>query len=616
MKIGPGFSLSIEDGDGQKALRFVAAEDAVLRDSATLLFEAEFDELCEMAGVGKEDCQRFEAIRERTIFSNGWQSWCFGGELAAEERVRRARIVPNVAVYCDGPGPREAADEVLSRFLTYVRVGDARLVLVSKGSPDKATPPVTFRVNRVSLGFRVELNAKGGRFAKEGLVAEIRLFYREGYFAAKDALGDAFRAFGRFERLDFLGSGDRLVPGGYESWYNHYARIDDGIIASDLASIGSNGNLINAYYLKRGKPTVFQIDDGWEKVVGDWVPNAVKFPRGMKVFAEEIEVAGMIPGIWVAPLVVTKGSSLFRDRASWLLRDDRGDPVPAGFNDKWNGIFYALDISLHEVQDHLDGIFARLVEEWGYRYLKLDFLYAAFLEGSRARPATLARGGAAYEHYDRLMRRLTSRVIGPRGGKIAYLGCGAPFESSFPYFPLMRIGADTKEKWEDEVLKRVVRHQGRPAAYTNLSHTIGRSLLDGTVFVNDPDVVFCRTAGMALSETEKELVALVDFMLASQLMFSDDAREFGAREEAEFTTRLLGLFDRLATREYGAERMARDVYGIFSRDGGVIGLVNLSGRSWVENSPKWKLEKAIVAHVRLDAAGLSFAPRSLSLFEA
>ena len=110
-------------------------------------------------------------------------------------------------------------------------------------------------MNRASLGFRVELNAKGGRFAKGGLVAEIRLFYREGYFAAKDALGDAFGAYGRFERLAFLGSGARLVPGGYESWYNHYARIDDRIIASDLASIGSNGNLINAYYLRRGKPT-------------------------------------------------------------------------------------------------------------------------------------------------------------------------------------------------------------------------------------------------------------------------------------------------------------------------------------------------------------------------
>ena len=105
-------------------------------------------------------------------------------------------------------------------------------------------------------------------------------------------------------------------------------------------------------------------------------------------------------------------------------------------------------------------------------------------------------------------------------------------------------------------------------------------------------------------------------MLASQLMFSDDSREFGAREEAEFTTRLIGLFDRLAAGEYGAERMARDVYGIFSRDCGIRGLVNLSGRFWVENSSKWKLEKAIVAHARLDEAGIAFAPRSLSLFEA
>jgi alpha-galactosidase len=613
MKVDPRFSVSIEDADGQKALRFVAAEDAVIRGRATALFEAAFDELYALAGAPAAARESFSDGDARTIFSNGWQSWCYAGELAAEERVLRARIATLINAYTDGPGPRESRGEVLSHFLAYVRSGDHRLVLVSRGSPERATPPVAFRVDRASLAIGAEVAAEGASLARGEIVAEIRVFYREGWFGMKDALRDAFRGYGHFDRLAFLGSGvpggtaERLVPGGYESWYNHYTRIDDTIIARDLASIGANDNLINAYYLRRGKPTVFQIDDGWERAVGQWEPDAAKFPRGMKALAAEIEAKGMIPGIWIAPLLVTKGCSLFRERPEWVLRDGKARPVPAGLNPGWDGVFYCLDISLPEVEDYLARLFDTIVEDWGYRYLKLDFLYAGFMAGARRRP------GAAYEHYDRLMRRLTSRVVDSRGRGVAYLGCGAPLEPSFRRFPLMRVGADTKEKWEDPLLKAVVRHQGRPSAYANATHTIGRSPLDGTVFVNDPDVVFCRTSRMSLTETEKELLALVDFMLASQIMFSDDAHEFGEAGEAVFTARTVGLFDRLSGGEYGAERIARDVYSVFGRDGRIRGVVNLSDGSYA--AAGFDPAKAIVMHAARAGVELAFEPHSISIFE-
>jgi alpha-galactosidase len=614
MKVDPRFSLSVEDVSGIASLRFRAAAPLLVDEGATRLFDASFAELCDLAGAPKAEKVRIATDPGRLVISNGWQSWCFGGELAAREVVPRARIVPNIAVYCDGPGPGEARGEVLSRFLTSLRSGDSRLILVSAGAPERATPPVSFRVDRQSLAISAEVCARGARLEAGFLVADIRIFFRADYFEAKDALREIFRPYRQFDRLAFLGFGGSLRPGGYESWYNHYTHIDEPIIRRDLASIGTNSNLINSYYLGRGKPTVFQIDDGWEKAVGFWEPDPVKFPRGMRVLAEEIEAAGMIPGIWIAPLLVTRGSPLFRERPDWLLRDSRGRPVPAGFNPGWDGVFFCLDISIPEAEEHLAQVFDELVEAWGYRYLKLDFLYAAFLEGSRARPAIRARPGAAYEHYDRLMRRLTSRTLDSRGRPLAYLGCGAPLEPSFRHFPLMRIGADTKAEWEDPLLARVVRHQGRPAAYTNLSHTIGRSLLDGTVFVNDPDVVFCRTSRMGLGEAQKELVALVGFALASQLMFSDDAHEFGEASEAAFTQRIVGLFDRLEALEFGAERIGRDVYSIFSRDRRVRGVANLSNSAWA--SSDYDAAKAIVLRARRAEGGrLFFEPRSISLFE-
>jgi alpha-galactosidase len=180
----------------------------------------------------------------------------------------------------------------------------------------------------------------------------------------------------------------------------------------------------------------------------------------------------------------------------------------------------------------------------------------------------------------------------------------------------MRIGADTKEAWDDWLQARLVRHQGRPSAYNNLRDTIGRSLLDGSVFVNDPDVVFCRTERMSLSETEKELAALTGFALASQLMLSDDAHEFAeGSEEAAFTARIVGLYDRIGRREFAAERTARDVYELRSRDGAIRGIANLADSRW--EGPAFALARAIVAHaVPTPRGAMTYAPHSISLFEA
>ena len=44
--------------------------------------------------------------------------------------------------------------------------------------------------------------------------------------------------------------------------------------------------------------------------------------------------------------------------------------------------FITFDTTHPEVQEHLRSVFARVVD-WGFRYLKLDFLYAGALQGVR-----------------------------------------------------------------------------------------------------------------------------------------------------------------------------------------------------------------------------------------
>lgn len=616
MNVDPRFGLAVEGRGGGQELLFRATRDIEADGPSITLAETGLAELLELADAPRAAREAFDAAargsRALTALVNGWQSWsgareCPIGRGAPHERGARS-VLPVLNLYVDGPAPREGRGELLSYFLTILRAGGHRLVLASLGVEERALPPVAFRMDRRDFSVRIEALAAGGRFFAGDPVARLRLFCREGYFAAKDGLGEAFDQAGRFEALAFLGSGGSLAPGGYESWYNHYTAIDESIILRDLEALDTNGNLINRYYIRRGKPTVFQVDDGWERAVGDWEPDPVKFPRGMSRIASRIEEKGLVPGIWLAPFLATKKSAARREITEWLLRDRRGRPVTAGWNPGWDGAFHCLDLSLPEVSDYLADLFERVVEEWGYRYLKLDFLYAAFL------PGVFARGGAAYEHYGRVLKRITSKTRDSRGRPVAWLGCGAPLESSYRHFPLMRIGADTKEDWDWGAARHFM-HEGRPSAFVNLSHTIGRAILDGTVFISDPDVVFCRDSRMRLSEREKELVALVDRTLASQVMFSDDASAFGP--EAAFTERIVALFDGLEGLEFGAERSGRDLYRLFSRDGLITGWINLGDRGATVRGPAVEsanASEALVLRGRIRAGALELEQRSISLF--
>ena len=59
------------------------------------------------------------------------------------------------------------------------------------------------------------------------------------------------------------------------------------------------------------------------------------------------------------------------------MRNQHGDEVMAGSN--WSGSF-ALDIRNEEVRAYVAEVLRTVTEEWGFRLLKLDFLYAACLE--------------------------------------------------------------------------------------------------------------------------------------------------------------------------------------------------------------------------------------------
>lgn len=543
--------------------------------SGGMVFESMgFEELAELADPGGSGPLR-EALRTgRGLFVHpgGWQSWSPGWEYGPGDLPPGpVRLIPSLNKFVNRDCPAVSRRVLAGHFIAYFRSGDEYLCVASEEGG--ALPPVTYRIDRSARRISAEAYAEGKAWSAGETIARLRVFTVRGAFALRDALRAHYGSGERFARLAFLGAGpeERFVSAGYESWYNHYTDISERIIREDLAELDRTENLINRFALRRGKPVVFQIDDGWERAVGDWEVRSDRFPSGLRSLADAIDAEGYIPGLWLAPFIVTRQSSLYRERREWLLRDRRGKPVAAGFNPRWDGTFHCLDLSLPEVIDYLAGLVDRAIDQWGFRYLKLDFLYAGMLEGARA------RGGAAYEHYDRALRALTSRTADPAGRPVAYLGCGAPLGASYPYLPLSRIGTDTKETW-DWLPGRLIGLESRPSAFLSLRDTIGRSFLDGAVYLNDPDVVFMRRTNCSLAETEKELIALVDYLLASQLMFSDNPGEF--RDGGGTTDRVVAAYQAIAEAcpprdDFAATALGRDVYRLESRSGDLAGLVNL-----------------------------------------
>lgn len=287
---------------------------------------------------------------------------------------------------------------------------------------------------------------------------------------------------------------------GWTSWYNYYQKINEAIILENLEQIQK----------AETRPGIFQIDDGFQTAVGDWLSiDTEKFPNGMKYLADRIKEKGMKAGLWLAPFVCEKHSRIFREKKDWLLKDSKGRPVAAGFN--WSG-FYALDLSCGEVREYLRKVFSTVLNEWGYDLVKLDFLYAACLLPNRNK----TRGTMMTE---------AMRFLRDCAGDRLILGCGVPLGPSFGLVDYCRIGCDIGLSWDDTLPMRLLIRE-RISTRNAAGDTIARRQLDGRAFRNDPDVFLLRNDNLNLSPIQKRTLFTVNYLFGSLLFTSDNMSEY------------------------------------------------------------------------------------------
>ena len=495
----------------------------------------------------------------------GWQSWNPGFEVAPgqQQPALTNKFIKGWNNYLVFPNTTYKPDKniVLGQFICYLRWGDFYLVFASVGNVARVLPPVQFIFDRSQNTITIEICDKGNDWRRDDITAQIEIFTASSFFECKDKLREIYDSL-HFSSISHLGK----TPGGWESWYNHYANINEALILKDLEALTKTENIIS---IGNFSSKIFQIDDGWELALGDWIPRKDRFANGLIPLVQRIEDAGFIPGLWIAPFIIDARSKTAAEHPDWLLRDEKHELVIAGYNPLWgkHGNFYCFDLSNDQVIKYLDSLMETIINEWGFRYIKLDFMYAGMLYGDYQTPT------ASYKIYHRAIATLTSRARTKTGKPVAYLGCGIPFELSFKYTPLARIGCDTYEHWKNK-LARLIKWNGRNEAYLNLKDTLGHALWNNTVFANDPDVIFVRTQNCSLTMQQKLLIAKVNTLFGSQFMYSDDPEKAGAPERS-ISLHITEFRKQFAEEEFGLIQIEEDVFRVFTREHTKEGKIDL-----------------------------------------
>lgn len=511
-------------------LRIEAREDVEM-DACVLYFEQSFP-------VG----ERF--------FLNGYQSWTDSREFAPNERI--------------APFP-PLLRPVLERFFRTNHYGDYDLIATSGRHLHGFTYFYSRAETSSTIHFCGSLSEAEGFTIFRVLPEERRIIVQKDCAGLFLTAGDSWHAFdlyfdqgleeaifARYFQLvhDVAGLPRRSTPPwtGWTSWYYYYTDINENIILKNLDVFGQQKIPID----------IFQIDDGWQAAVGDWLDVNDKFPNGLRPIVDRIHAAGYRAGLWLAPFVAEKKSRLVAEHPEWLLRDAEGNPLPAGNSGLWSGDFYGLDIDHPAFRAYLATVFDTILNAWAFDLVKLDFLYGACLIPAHGK----TRGKRMVEAMALLRDLVGDKLI---------LGCGVPLGPAIGRVDICRIGPDVGHEWTN-TLTRGLGMRETISTVTALENAIGRRQLSGQAFSNDPDVFFLRPLSfdgqkfdpfvavqelrwgkrIPLTEAEKYTLFLLNNIFGRLVFTSDDIGEysddtralylsaFPLREKSDLQVRLIG----------------------------------------------------------------------------
>ena len=451
----------------------------------------------------------YEYPQDSKFFANGFQSWTDTKEFAKNELMADEGIVGK-GLFGKSPFGMNL-------------VGNYTFVEQSKECGVFHSNSFAYVRNEKNIDFFGSLNDRTGytiiyadmnkntlRFSKdvEGITISepyelLDLYFDNGGY---DEVFDRY-----FAKMNVKPLTDKKIK-GYTSWYNYYQKINEKIILRDLDAISEKTDKVNT----------FQIDDGYQTAVGDWLSiNKTKFPNGMKPIVEKIHAKGWQAGLWLAPFGAQKGSKLASEHSDWLVKGKNGKPIMVGAN--WGG-FYAIDIDNTDARAYIKNVFDTVLNDWGFDLVKLDFLYATAVVPLHNK----TRGQLAYESIDFLRECVGNKQI---------LGCGVQQMPCFGKVEYMRIGADMDLGWKHKFFRNLT-HREDVSTPNAIHNSVYRRCLNNRAFLCDPDVFLLRRSNIKFTFKQQKVLAKFIKLFGSVLFMSDNVDEYDDEQMAVFNDTL------------------------------------------------------------------------------
>ena len=476
----------------------------------------------------------YEFKKGDSFFAGGYQSWTTTREYKADEIQKGitklagitkltkdlARLASDerIVKYTQKPG------EFHSHCYTYVKNGGK---VKFWGSLSEKTGFTYFKVRMNENYFSIRKDALGKLVEEPWQVFDI-VYFEGGYD----------EVFDNYFSLSPMPEARNRCMSGYTSWYNYFQKIDEGIILRDL----------NGLDRAKDEVSIFQIDDGYESFVGDWlVPDPKKFPHGMKYIADKIHDKGYNAGIRLAPFSCQRVSQTAKLHPDWLIKEN-GKPMLGCLG--WGGA-YTLDIYNPEARAYIKKFFDVVLNEWGFDMVKLDFLYSECM---------IPRAGKCRGEIMHDAMLLLRECVGDK----LILGCGVPLGSALGIVDACRISCDVDLDYIGKIYNKLNVSNEVPSAQNAITNSVFRRHLNGRAFMNDPDVFFLRNDNLKFTDEQKVLLAEINNLCGNVLFVSDNA---GAYDEMQ-TERLKKYLRKTDKKILDAEYLDKDVIRIKTEQGG------------------------------------------------
>ncbi|MBN1264482.1 MAG: alpha-galactosidase [Anaerolineales bacterium] len=437
-------------------------------------------------------------------FINGWQSWSPAGSYGANQYMPRSRLTPFLDPMHNATGRKipTTRGHYVSDFFGVIGIPGQASLLIGFLTQQQAFGQLEVQLDTSPAGIRLWedtdqiLLGEGQSYSTDWAILQpVDLTMAD---PLQPYMSLAARA------NDARNSGP--IPVGWCSWYHYFQQITEEELLKNVSWISEHQD--------RFRFNLIQLDDGFEADVGDWYHFSPGFPEGVSRASSEITRNGFQPGLWLAPFIVKPGAVLVDNHPDWIIRNRNGKPVNGGF--VWNRFTSGLDVSHPGIQDFTKNLIRTAVSEWGFSYLKLDFLYAGVLKGRRYNQSqTRAQALSA----------VFQQIRDAAGQDVTLLGCGCPLGSGVGTFDLMRIGADVAPKWTPAFMGISFPFRKEPAfpsARNSIRSILARMPMHRRLWVNDPDCLLLRGTETELSEAEVQSLVVAVSLSAGVQIISDD----------------------------------------------------------------------------------------------